>query len=155
MLATVVLLLAFAGSSRAAESNGTSDPGDPVFVNREGRRETVSNLGRRLKTVLRRADARLAVRGMEPIGQRVTPYSFRRLYASLRYALRDDPVYVAGQMGHADGGGLSMGVYATALRRRERLTGVTLSEFDGRAGVGLDGACHGRRSRAASGGTAA
>lgn len=105
-------------------------PGDPVFVNREGRRENVSNLGRRLKTVLRRADARLTEMGLEPIGAAVTPYSFRRLYASLRYGLGDDPIYVARQMGHADAGGLSMSVYASALKRRERLTGRTLAEFD-------------------------
>lgn len=105
-------------------------PADPVFTNLAGRRESVSNLGRRLKTVLRRADVKLVEIGLEPIGQVVTPYSFRRPYASLRYALRDDPIYVASQMGHADDGGLSMSVYATALRRRERLTGVTLAEFD-------------------------
>jgi hypothetical protein len=39
-------------------------------------------------------------------------------------------VYVAEQMGHADAGGLSMSVYARALRRRERLTGATLREYD-------------------------
>ena len=105
-------------------------PGDPVFINGAGRRENVSNLGRRLKTVLRRADARLAELGLEPIGAAVTPYSFRRLYASLRYGLGDDPIYVARQMGHADAGGLSMSVYASALKRRERLTGTTLREFD-------------------------
>jgi len=72
--------------------SGRTAPGDPVFPNREGRRETVSNLGRRLKTVLRRTDARLDELGLEPIGSTVTPYSFRRLYASLRYALGDDPI---------------------------------------------------------------
>ncbi len=67
---------------------------------------------------------------MEPVGQGMTPYGFRRLYASLRYGLGDDPVYVASQMGHADDGGLSMSVYASALRRRKPLLGVTLTEFD-------------------------
>lgn len=105
-------------------------PGDPVFVNLAGRRETVNNLGRRLKTVLRRADLKLQEVGLEAVDPAVTPYSFRRLYASLRYPMGDDPVYVAGQMGHADCGGLSMSVYATALRRRDRLSGKTLQEFD-------------------------
>jgi integrase len=80
-------------------------PRDPVFVNRNGRRETVSNLGRRLKTVLRRVDVRLTELQLEPIGQEITPYSFRRLYGSLRYALGDDPVYVAEQMGMPTLGG--------------------------------------------------
>ena len=53
----------------------------------------------------------------------------RRLYASLRFALRDDPVYVADQMGHEDGA-FSMRVYARPVKRRERLRGTTLSEFD-------------------------
>ncbi len=116
-------------SDHKARSAATA-PSDPVFTNREGRRESVSNLGRRLKIVLRRADARLTELGLAPIGEAVTPYSFRRLYASLRFGLGDDPVYVAGQMGHADAGALSMSVYASALRRRDRLSGATLREFD-------------------------
>jgi hypothetical protein len=38
-------------------------------------------------------------------------------------------VYVAEQMGHEDGA-FSMRVYARAVRRRERLTGAALLEFD-------------------------
>jgi integrase len=107
---------------------GPIDRGDPVFVNRCGR-ENVSNLGRRLKAVIRRANERLVAMGLEPIDPEVSPYSFRRLYASLRFALGDDPVYVAEQMGHEDGA-FSMRVYARAVRRRERLTGTALREFD-------------------------
>ena len=90
----------------------------------------MSNIGRRFKTVARRADVRLAELGLDPIGAEATPYSLRRLYASLRYALGDDPVYVAEQMGHADAGGLSMSIYARAVRRRGRLEVATLREFD-------------------------
>jgi integrase len=116
-------------SDHKARSKRTG-PGDPVFINRNGDRQTVSNIGRRLKTVLRRADSRLVDLGLEPMGEAVTPYSFRRLYASLRYALGDDPVYVAEQMGHADAGGLSMGLYARAVKRREQLAAAALQEFD-------------------------
>lgn len=59
----------------------------------------------------------------------MTPHSLRRLYASLRFALGDDPVYVANQLGHTEPG-FSMKVYASAVRRRERLIGTALSEFD-------------------------
>jgi integrase len=107
-----------------------SGPGDPVFCNREGRRQTVSNVERRFKTALRRANGRLAELTIEPIGEAATPHSLRRLYASVRYALGDDPVYVAEQMGHADAGALSMRVYARAVRRRFRLIGAALREFD-------------------------
>ena len=105
-------------------------PGDPAFPNGDGRRQTVSNVERRFKTAIRRASKRLAGLGVEPIGEAATPHSLRRLYASLRYALGDDPVYVAEQMGHADAGALSMRVYARAVRRRDRLTGATLREYD-------------------------
>jgi hypothetical protein len=47
-----------------------------------------------------------------------------------RYALGDDPVYISAQIGHTDSGELSRSVYASAIRRRERLTGATLREFD-------------------------
>lgn len=109
---------------------GRTRPTDPVFPNRDGRRQTVSNTERRLKTVIRHANRRLAELGVEAIDEEATPHSLRRLYASLRYALRDDAVYVAAQMGHADGGGLSMSTYARAVKRRERLTGAALTEFD-------------------------
>ena len=59
----------------------------------------------------------------------VTPHSLRRLYASLRFALDDDPVYVANQLGHTEPR-FSMKVYASAVRRRERLIGMALREFD-------------------------
>ena len=51
------------------------------------------------------------------------------VYASLRFALGTDPVYVANQLGHTEPA-FSMKVYARAVRRRERLTGTALREFD-------------------------
>jgi hypothetical protein len=54
----------------------------------------------------------------------------RRTYASLRFALGDDPVYVAQQMGHADAGRLAASIYAKAAKRRAKLSGVYLAEFD-------------------------
>jgi len=82
-----------------------------------------------LKTAIRRANKRLDELGLRPIDEAVTPHSLRRLYASLRFALGDDPVYVANQLGHTEPG-FSMKVYASAVRRRERLIGVALREFD-------------------------
>lgn len=84
---------------------------------------------RRLKTAIHRANKRLNELGLRPIDDAVTPHSLRRLYASLRFALGDDPVYVANQLGHTEPG-FSMRVYASAVRRRARLTGVALREFD-------------------------
>jgi len=101
----------------------------PMFRNRKGKRQGVCNVERRLKTAIRRANMRLEEIGLRPIDEAVTPHSLRRLYASLRFALGDDPVYVANQLGHTEPG-FSMKVYASAVRRRARLTGVALREFD-------------------------
>ncbi|HEU4905086.1 MAG TPA: tyrosine-type recombinase/integrase [Solirubrobacterales bacterium] len=100
-----------------------------LFRNRNGQRQSVSNVERRFKTAIRRANVRLADLGIRPIDEGATPHSLRRLYASLRFALGDDPVYVAAQLGHTEPG-FSMKVYASAVRRRERLIGVALREFD-------------------------
>lgn len=101
----------------------------PMFRNRNGQRQSVSNVERRFKTVIRRTNRRLAEISMQPIDEAATPHSLRRLYASLRFALGDDPVYVAAQLGHTEPG-FSMKVYASAVRRRERLIGAALREFD-------------------------
>jgi integrase len=107
----------------------TGDPGDVVFPNRDGGRQSTTNTGRCFKTVVRRANRRLAQLGLASIDPTASPHSLRRLYASLRFALGDDPVYVAEQLGHTDPT-FSMRVYAKAIRRRERLSGVALREFD-------------------------
>jgi integrase len=101
----------------------------PMFRTRNGQRQSVSNIERRLKTVIRRANKRLVELGIRPVDETVSPHSLRRLYASLRFALGDDPVYVAAQLGHTEPG-FSMKVYASAVRRRERLIGAALREFD-------------------------
>jgi integrase len=101
----------------------------PMFRNRNGQRQSVSNVERRMKTAVRRANQRLDRLDIRPIDEAVTPHSLRRLYASLRFALGDDPVYVAAQLGHTEPG-FSMKVYASAVRRRERLIGAALREFD-------------------------
>lgn len=105
-------------------------PNDPLFVNRDGRRQTLRNFQSRLKTVVARANERLTRLGIEPISQKASPYSLRRTYASIRYALGDDPVYLAEQIGHSDSGELSMRVYARAVKRRERLSGAYLREYE-------------------------
>ena len=60
---------------------------------------------------------------------KVTPHSLRRTYASLRAALRDDPIYIAEQLGHRDAR-FTFRVYQRAAKRRERLAGEHLAAFD-------------------------
>jgi len=59
----------------------------------------------------------------------VTPHSLKRTHASLRFALGDDPIYVAAQLGHTEGG-FSMRVYTGAVKLRGRLSGEHLRKFD-------------------------
>ena len=47
----------------------------------------------------------------------------------MRAALRDDPVYIAEQLGHEDPA-FTFRVYQRAAKRRERLSGALLGEFD-------------------------
>lgn len=108
-------------------------PADPVFLSRprngKAARQTPDNVGRRLKTAVRRANRELAEVGIEPIGERVSPHSLRRTYASIRAACGDDPVYIAAQLGHEDPT-FTIRVYAKAAKRRERLSEEYREAFD-------------------------
>jgi len=105
------------------------DPRDPVFVNRQGRRQTGRNVEARIKTAIEAANVELGKAGIEKIDARVSPHSLRRTYSSLRAALRDDPVYIARQMGHAKPD-ITFTAYQQAVERRERLSGRHAEEFD-------------------------
>jgi integrase len=106
--------------------------GDPVFVSRvrdgQHSRQTPRNVQARLTTAVKAANEMLPEIGVEPIGK-VSPHSLRRTYASLRAALRDDPVYIAEQLGHRDAR-FTFRVYQRAAKRRARLTGAHLAAFD-------------------------
>jgi integrase len=66
--------------------------------------------------------------GIEEITD-VTPHGLRRTYASLRFAVGDDPVYTAAQLGHEDPT-FTIRVYAQAVKRRERLTPFEREQYD-------------------------
>lgn len=109
--------------------SGSTAPDGPMFLTRAGTRQTVSNVERRLKTAVRHANVALEGQGIEPISESVTPHALRRLYASLRAALRDDPFLIAEQLGHTDPA-FTFRVYHRAAKRRERLSGAYLEAFD-------------------------
>lgn len=102
---------------------------DPVFLNSEGRKQTGRNVEARIKTAIKTANERLADLEIAEIDPRVTPHSLRRTYASLRAALRDDPVYIAHQMGHRKPD-MTFTAYQRAVKRRGNLTGKHAAEFD-------------------------
>jgi integrase len=107
---------------------------DPVFVGKPVNgtpvaRQNRRNVEQRLKVAIKRANARLEKLGIEPISERVTPHSLRRTYASLRAACGDDPVYIAEQLGHTDMN-LTFRIYQKAVKRRSKLSGHHLAEFE-------------------------
>jgi integrase len=105
---------------------------EPVFLTKYAgtlRRQTEAIVSRRLKTSIKRANERLAALGIEPISDRCTAHSLRRTYASIRAALNDDPVYIAEQIGHTDVR-FTFNVYSRAVKRRAKLSGAYLAEFD-------------------------
>lgn len=116
--------------SEAKARAGSIGPNDPVLTTRTGSRQTVTNVDHRLKTAIAKANVQLEQAGIEPISERVSPHSLRRTYASLRAALRDDPVYIAEQLGHEDPT-FTFRVYQKAAKRRERLSPAYLEAFDG------------------------
>jgi integrase len=105
-----------------------------VFVARSyngsrARRQAVTNVDHRIKTAIKAANRTLTALGIEPTSERVTPHSLRRTYASLRAAAGDHPVYIAEQLGHTDPG-FTFRVYQRACKRRDRLDGAYLAQFD-------------------------
>src|SRR5829696_4724234 len=132
------------GTDRVASDSPRTRPSDPVFMTgrpRNGQhvRQTPRNVQGRLGTVVKAANVKLKESGIDPIGK-VSPHSLRRTYASLRAALRDDPIYIAEQMGHKDAR-FTFSVYQRAAKRREKLSGRYLEAFD----AALDWALMGTR----------
>jgi integrase len=108
------------------------DGGGPVFLSNHAghvRRQSAANVARQLKTAIRHANKRLRELGIEEISERVTPHSLRRTYASFRAASGDDPAYIAEQLGHSDAR-FTLAVYTKAVKRRAKLSGLYLAEFD-------------------------
>jgi integrase len=100
-------------------------PDEFVFATSRGRRPSPDNTRNRvLAPAARLASDRLVEQGLTPLPDRVTPHSLRRTFASVLYALGEDPGIVMDEMGHTDPA-LALRVYRQAMRRdegeRERL----------------------------------
>lgn len=90
-----------------------------VFATRTGRRPSGENIRSRvLLAAVERANAKLAEKQLPPLPAKLTPHSLRRTFASILYALGEDPGVVMDEMGHADPG-LALRVYRQAMRRGE------------------------------------
>ncbi len=106
-----------------------SRPEDYVFATATGKADTRSNIAKRLKRAVERANQALVEQETPPIPTALSPHSLRRTFASLLYLRGENPVYVMHQMGHADPK-LALRIYTKVMgeqRRRgpgARLTGV-------------------------------
>ncbi|MDQ3647474.1 MAG: site-specific integrase [Actinomycetota bacterium] len=97
--------------------SGYTAPADPVFATRTGRRSSVDNIRSRVvNPAVEAASARLVADDSPPLPARVTPHSLRRTFASVLYALGENPAVVMAEMGHTDPG-LALRIYAQAMRR--------------------------------------
>jgi integrase len=106
-----------------------AQPGDHVFATATGKADTRSNVAKRLKRAVERANEALADSDTPPIPATLSPHSLRRTFASLLYLRGENPVYVMHQMGHTDPK-LALRIYTKVVgeqRRRgpgARLVGV-------------------------------
>jgi integrase len=104
-------------------------PTDLVFPTQAGKPDNRNNVRRRLLVkAIELANSKLVELGIEPIGK-VSPHGLRRTFASLRCAVGDDVAYTAAQLGHEDAV-FSLKTYTHAVKRRDRLTGHELEQFN-------------------------
>lgn len=122
---------------RVREHRPATGPGDYVFPTRREAAHRPDNFRSRvLKPAVKRANANLAKEGSPPLPDCLTPHSLRRTFASVLYALGEDPGVVMDEMGHTDPG-LALRVYRQAMRRGKderaalrRLLGAIEAEVD-------------------------
>jgi integrase len=95
-------------------------PDDLVFSTATGRRQSADNFRSRvLRASVAQANSDLAERKLAPLPAGITPHSLRRTFASVLYALGEDPGVIMDEMGHTDPA-LALRVYRQAMRRGER-----------------------------------
>jgi integrase len=88
-----------------------------VFETRTGCRPSGDNVrSRALKPAIARANDKLCTSSQPPLPAGLTPHSLRRTFASVLYAVGEDPGVVMDEMGHADPA-LALRVYRQAMRR--------------------------------------
>lgn len=106
-------LLAVRAGQEAATPDGL------VFATATGGRQSPENFRSRvLAAAVGRANDNLAKRDLSPLPDRLTPHSLRRTFASILYALGEDPGVCMDELGHTDPG-LALRVYRQSMRRDE------------------------------------
>ena len=94
-----------------------ADPDGLAFPTSAGNQHTPSNVRRRvLSPAVERASATQVRRGLTPLPSGLTPHSLRRTFASVLYAIGEDPPTVMQEMGHSTPE-LALSIYAHAMQR--------------------------------------
>jgi integrase len=90
-----------------------------VFATSKGTALTATNVRRRiLAKAIKNANRALTQANSEQLQPRLTPHSLRRTFASLLFAVGEQPPYVMAQMGHTSPN-LTLAVYAREMDRRD------------------------------------
>src|SRR5215207_7007558 len=101
----------------ALKARTPAGPESLVFPTLTGKRMSPSNVRNRvLARAVARANERLAETREAPLPDRLTPHSLRRTFASLLYAIGEDPGVVMDEMGHTDPE-LALRIYRQSMRR--------------------------------------
>jgi Phage integrase family len=115
--AQVRALLDAAARLRAKQTAAAPDAF--VFPTSTGKRQSADNLRSRvISASAERASRNLRARELTPLPEKITPHSLRRSFASILYAIGEDPGVVMDEMGHTDPA-LALRVYRQSMRRGE------------------------------------
>jgi integrase len=96
-----------------------ANPDGFVFPTNAGRRQNTDNLRSRvIGASVERASKNLRGHGLPPLPDKITPHSLRRTFASILYAIGEDPGVVMDEMGHTDPA-LALRVFRQSMRRGE------------------------------------
>jgi integrase len=99
------------------ERQSEPGPDQVVFATSTGRQQSADNFRSRvLRPSVTEANRALTARQSPPLPEGITPHSLRRTFASVLYALGEDPGVVMDEMGHTDPA-LALRVYRQAMRR--------------------------------------
>lgn len=124
----------------------TPDPDAFVFPTSTGAEFTTNNVRKRvLAPAAALASKQLVAKGYAPLPEGLTPHSLRRTFASILYAIGEDPGIVMDEMGHTDPA-LALRVYRQSMRRdqgekdrlRALIEGVELADNGQRTFVAAD-----------------
>ncbi len=105
--------------TRAHVLRATADANGFVFATSTGMRQSTDNLRSRvIAASVEQANKNLGARDLPPLPEGITPHSLRRTFASILYAIGEDPGVVMDEMGHTDPA-LALRVYRQSMRRGE------------------------------------